>query len=64
MTAHVKTSSEKKGPHYRPLCLLVGTSSALGPELASRRAEQSVLWRMSLYIFDILVLFLLPFMCV
>ena len=35
-------------------CLLVGTTSALGPELAFRCAEHSLLWRMSLYVFDIL----------
>ena len=41
---------------------LVGIPSVLGPGLATRRAEQSLLWRMSLYIFDIL--FLLPYMFV
>ena len=40
--------------HLPPPWLLVGTPLALGPELASRLADQSLLWRMSLFIFDIL----------
>ena len=47
--------------HPPPLWLLVGTFLVIGPELASRRAEHSLLWCMSLYIFDIL--FLSPYMC-
>ena len=38
----------------RSIFLLVGTPSAPRPELASRGAEHSLLWRMSFYIFDIL----------
>ena len=40
----------RKGPDPLPLWLLVGTPLVLGPELASRRAEHSLLCRMSLYI--------------
>ena len=47
----------------RPWCpssLIVSRAPlVLGPELAARRAEHSLLWRMSLYIFEIL--FLSPF---
>ena len=46
----------------RPLWLLFGTPSVHGPELASKRVEHSLLWRMSSYIFDIL--FLSPYMFV
>ena len=49
-----KTSLRIQGPGSRPLWLLVATPSVLGPELASRRAKYSILWRMSLYIFDVL----------
>ena len=49
----------QKMPSQTSVVYLVGIPSVLGPELASRRAEQSLLWRMSLYIFDIL--FLLPY---
>ena len=52
----------RQGPNPRPLWLLVGTLLALGPELASRRTEHSLLWWMSLYIFDIL--FLSPYIFV
>ena len=52
----------KQGPDPRPLWLLIGTPLVLGPEIASRRAEHSLLWRMSLYISDIL--FLSPYMFV
>ena len=52
MTGLVQTSSEERRP--RSSSLLVGTPLVLGPELASRRTEHSLLWRMSLYIFDIL----------
>ena len=47
---------------HRPLRLLVVTSLVLGPELTSTWVEHSLLWRMSLYIFDIQ--FLSPYMCV
>ena len=43
-------------PDHCPLWLLVGTPSVLWPEHASRWAEHSLLWKMSLYIFDILFL--------
>ena len=50
-----KPPQRSYGPHPHPLCLLVGTPSVFGPKLASRRAEHSLLWRTSLYIFfDIL----------
>ena len=39
-------------PDPRPLWLLVWTPLVLGPELTSRRAEHSLLWRVSLYIFN------------
>ena len=43
----------RQGPDPRPFRLLVGTLLVIGPELTSWRAEHSLLWRMSLYIFDI-----------
>ena len=39
----------RQGHDPRPFWLLNGTPSVLGPELASRRAEHNLLWRMSLY---------------
>ena len=57
-----KSHKWRQGPDPRPLWLLVGTPSVLGPELASGWADHSLLWWMSLYIFDIL--FLSPNMCV
>ena len=57
-----KLTQRRQGPDPCPLWLLVGTLLVLGPELASRRAEHSLLWRMPLYIFDIL--FLSPYMFV
>ena len=59
MTGLVQTSSEETRFDPRPLWLLVGTPLVLGPELASRRGEHSLLWRMYilyLYIFDMLFL--------
>ena len=48
------TSSEAIGPDHRPLWLLIGTPSAIRPELASRRAEHSLPYSdFSIYIFDI-----------
>ena len=44
------------------LWLLVGTPSLLGPELASRRAEHSLIWRMS-YIFWYTVFYHLTYPC-
>ena len=49
-----KPPQRRQGPDPRPLWLLVGNPLFLGPELASRRAEHRLLWRMSLYIFDLL----------
>ena len=41
-----------QGPDYRPLWLLVGTPSAIRPELASRRAEHSLPYLdVTIYIF-------------
>ena len=57
-----KPPQMRQGLDLRPLWLLVGTPLVLGPEHASRRAEHSLLRRMSLYIFDIL--FLSPYMFV
>ena len=51
-----KPPQRRQGPDPRPLWLLVETPLVPGSELASRRAEHSLLWRMSLYIFDILFL--------
>ena len=55
-----KPSQMRQGPDPRPLWLVFGTPLVLGPELASRRAEHSLLWRMYLYNFDIL--FVSPYM--
>ena len=56
-----KPHQSTQGHDPRPLWLLVR-----GSELASRRAEHSLLWRMSLNIFDILLNlnFLSPYMSV
>ena len=51
-----KFPKRRQGPDPRPLWLLIWTPSVLGPELASRQAEHSVFWRVTLYIFDILIL--------
>ena len=40
--AFSKPPQRRQGPDLRPLWLLVGTPSAIGPELASRRAEHSL----------------------
>ena len=57
-----KPPQRGQGPDPRPLWLLVETPLVLGLDIASRRAEHILLWRMSLYIFDIL--FLSPYMFV
>ena len=44
-----KPPQRKQSPYPRPLWLLVGTPLILGHELASRRAEHRLVWRMSLY---------------
>ena len=49
-----KPPLRRQGPGSRPLWLLFGIPSALGPELASRMAEYSLFWRMSFIYFDIL----------
>ena len=51
-----KAPQRRQGPDPRTLWLIVGTPLVLGPDLDSRRAEHGLLWRMSLYIFDILFL--------
>ena len=51
-----------KAPILVPFWLLVGAPLVFEPELASRRAEHSLLLRMSWNIFDIL--FLSPYMFV
>ena len=44
----------RQGPDLRPLWLLVGAPSAIRPELASRRAEHSLLYSdVTVYIFAI-----------
>ena len=59
-----KPPQKRQGPDLRPLWLLVGTPSAIRPELASRRAEHSLPYSdVTIYIFDIPMLyvrFLLP----
>ena len=45
-----KASEKRRIPDPRPLWLLCGTPSVLGLDLASRRAEHSLLWQMFLYI--------------
>ena len=47
-----KPPQRRQGPNLRPLWLLVGTPSAIGPELASRRAEHSLPYSdVTIYIF-------------
>ena len=46
-----KPPQRRQGPYPRPLWLLVGTPLVLWPELASRWAEHSLIWRMYLYIY-------------
>ena len=49
-----KPPHRRQGPDRRPLWLLVGTPSAIRPELASRRAEHSLSYSVvTIYIFDI-----------
>ena len=48
-----KPPQRGQGREPRPLWLLFGTPSVLRPELAFRRAEHSLLWWMSSFIFDI-----------
>ena len=58
-----KPAQRRQGPDPRPLWLLVGNRLVLGPELASRRAEHSLLWRMYLYIFWSTVFFRRACLC-
>ena len=54
MTGLVQTSAEATRPDLRPLWLLVGTPSAIGPELAFSRAEHSLPYSdVTIYIFAI-----------
>ena len=46
-----KPPQRRQGSDLRPLWLLVGTPSAIRPQLASRQAEHSLPIRMPLYIF-------------
>ena len=49
-----KPPQRRQGPDLRPLWLLVGTPSAIRPELVSRRAEHSLSYSdVTIYIFDI-----------
>ena len=49
-----KPPQRRQGPDLRPLWLLVGTPSAIGPELAFSRAEHSLPYSdVTIYIFDI-----------
>ena len=60
----VQPPQRRQDPDSGPLWLLVRIPSVLGPELASRWAEYSLLWRMSLlYIFDILFFYHLKCLC-
>ena len=54
---------EEKGLIVKDPSLMVGTPSVLGPELASRATEHSLLWRMSLYI-NCDILLISPYMFV
>ena len=52
-----KPPQRRQGPDLRPLWLLVGTPSAIRPELAFSLAEQSLhYWDVTIYIFAILYL--------
>ena len=49
MTGLIQTSSEETRPRSSSPLIVFGIPSVIGPELASTRAEHSLLWRMSLY---------------
>ena len=51
-----KPPQRRQGPDLRPIWLLVGTPSAIRPELASRRAKQSLPYSMSLYFWYIILI--------
>ena len=56
----IKLRVLSKSPDHRPLWLLVGTLSAIRPQLVSRWAEHSLSYSdVTVYIFDILVSYLL-----
>ena len=57
-----KHPQRRQGIDPRLLWLLVRTPSVIWTELASRRAVHNILWRIPVYIFDIL--FLSPYMFV
>ena len=57
-----KPPQRRKGPDLRPLWLLVGTPSAIRPELAFSRAEHSLPYSdVTIYIFAILYLSSMPY---
>ena len=57
-----KPPQRRQGANPFPIWLLVGTPLVLGPELASRRAEHSLLW-WCLYIFLIYCFYHLTCLC-
>ena len=58
-----KPPQRRQGPDLCPLCLLVGTPSAIRPELASRRAEHSLPYSdITIYIY-IYLLFYIYHLC-
>ena len=57
-----KPPQRRQGPDLRPLWLLVGTPSAIRPELAFSRAEHSLPYSdVTIYIFAILYLSSMPY---
>ena len=57
-----KPPQRRQGPDLRPLWLLVGTPSAIRPELAFSRAEHSLPYSdVTIYIFAILYLSYMPY---
>ena len=57
-----KPPQRRQGPDLRPLWLLVGTPSAIRPELAFSRAEHSLPYSdVTIYIFAILYLSFMPY---
>ena len=48
-----KPPQRRQCPDPRPFWLFFGTPLDFGPELVSRQAEHSILWRMSLHIYYI-----------
>ena len=57
-----KPPQRRQGPDLRPLWLLVGTPSAIRPELAFSRAEHSLSYSdVTIYIFAILYLLSMPY---